>query len=91
VTYECVGCDDVEGLISRLARGRVRGVPQLALVLIQANVDGGNDGHLVSFDVDGERVDRDWIGLPPACSGPSCPTGSAWGLLELGTERNFGP
>lgn len=91
VRYDCVQCGDAEGLIPRIASGRIRGVPQFALVFIRANADGGNDGYLVSFGSLGDRVDRDWIGLPPACTGPPCLSGLSWGLLKIGAERPFDP
>lgn len=87
VRYDCIQCSDVRGTISHIGNGRVTGVPQLALVFVRPNADGGNDGYLVAFGNDRIKIDRDWIGLPPFCSGPACPNGLAWGSLELGTVR----
>jgi hypothetical protein len=91
VRYDCVQCGDARGFITYIVRGRLIGVPQLALVFVRPNSADGNDGTLLAFGNDYRRIDRDWIGLPPFCTGPPCPNGLAWGSLELGTERVVGP
>ena len=88
VDYDCIQCADVIGYVTHIVNGRSTGVPQMALVVVRANSDGGNDGYLLAFD-DHHRIDRDWIGLPPACTGPPCPKGLAWGSLEVGSDRFF--
>jgi hypothetical protein len=90
VRYDCIQCNDARGFFTYIMNGRLIGVPQLALVFVRPNPDGGNDGNLVTFGAEG-RIDRDWIGLPPFCSGPPCPNGLAWGSIGLGTSRFFGP
>jgi hypothetical protein len=90
VKYDCIQCPNVEGTIPRIANGRSRGVPQVALVFVTANVAGGNDGNLIAFDAGHHLVDRDWIGLPPACSVHRCPVGLRWGSLEPGTKEVSG-
>jgi hypothetical protein len=89
VRYDCVQCSDARAFITHIANGRLIGVPQLALVFVRPNAEGGNDGSIVAFGHG--PIDGDWIGLPPFCAGSPCPNGLAWGSIELGTSRFFGP
>jgi hypothetical protein len=91
VRYDCIQCADVTGVIPRNENGRIYGIPQIALVFISANADGGNDGYLIASDANHHRINRDWIGLPPACTVHRCPVGLAWGSLAPGTSGLFGP
>jgi hypothetical protein len=88
VKYDCIQCPNVEGTIPRIVSGRSRGVAQIALVFVTANAAGGNDGNLIAFDPEHHLVDRDWIGLPPACTGHRCPVGLTWGTLVPGGETS---
>ena len=90
VRFDCVQCQDLSPhhvRITRIINGRLMGVPQLAVAFVRPNASGGNDGTLIALGTAGERIARRWIGLPPACSAPSCPNGLSWGLLTPGTER----
>jgi hypothetical protein len=89
VRFDCVQCDDARGVISHIAYGRVFHVPQLAVLFIRANAEGGNDGTVVAIGLG--RVDQDWVGLPPHCTVPKCPKGLAWGSLQRGVTRTFDP
>jgi hypothetical protein len=89
VRFDCVQCDDARGVISHIGNGRAFHVPQLAVLFIRANDDGGNDGTVAAIGFG--RVDRDWVGLPPHCSVPKCPKGLAWGVLQRGITRMFEP
>jgi hypothetical protein len=90
VRFQCAQCPSIDPAhvhITHIVNGRVMGIPQLAVAFVRPNSDGGNDGTLIAVGNVGEEVDRDWIGLPPACSGQSCPNGLAWGMLKPGTEK----
>ena len=89
VRYDCIQCKDVAGIIPRHENGRLHGIPQIAVLFVGANEEGGNDGYLIAYDASHIRVDRDWIGLPPACSARRCPVGLVWGSLVPGTETHF--
>ena len=90
VRFDCAQCPDLSSHrvhVTHIVNGRIMGVPQLAVAFVRPNASGGNDGTLIALGTAGERIARRWIGLPPACSAPSCPNGLSWGLLTPGTER----
>lgn len=88
IRYECFQCGTVDGEIPRHINGRFSGLPQIGVIIVTANADGGNDGFLTAFT--GRHVfERDRLRLPPLCAGGSCGTGLAWGVLVSGTETMF--